>query len=297
MKGSLLVYIKGILMGVADIIPGISGGTIALIVGIYERFIDALKSLNIRWVVPLWHYFLKRDKENLEKARKDFMLMDLALLIPLGLGIGTSFIALSHLMSFLLHDFPAYTYAFFLGLILASVRLLYIRIKRHDITGFLIGSIGAVLAVIIVGLPALESMPAPWFVFAAGFVSICAMLLPGISGSFILLLLGMYEHMINAIKTIDIFTIGLFSAGAVIGLLSFSRLISYLLKKHHANMLWFLTGLMVGALRMPLENVMFVQERHPELGFAWGILPITLVVVLFTLGGLAVTLIGRFDKD
>ena len=205
MKDSPKTFLKGILMGIADIIPGISGGTIALILGIYERLINAIKSIS-----------------------------DFKFLIPLGLGIFTAIIAGSFTIPYLLDTYPAYIFAFFTGLILGSIKIIYKRIKLHKISGFTLGILGFILAFVITGLKLLQINHSYLIIFFSGIIAISAMLLPGISGSYILLVLGQYKFMLTALKDINIPYILIFIAGAIIGLIFFSRIISYLLKLHHS---------------------------------------------------------------
>jgi len=128
-------------------------------------------------------------------------------------------------------------------------------------------------------------------------IAIAAMLLPGISGSFILLLLGQYRFMLEALKDMRIFYIASFLVGAVIGLLGFSRLLSYLLKRHHSNTIWCLIGLMFGALRVPFNNVIFVRSLYPEINFIWNSVSVSFVGIFFVLGIVAIIIIETYDKD
>lgn len=293
LKNRLEFFLKGIFMGLADIIPGVSGGTIALITGIYERLIFAIKSIDPK--IPL--YFLKG---NFKEAKEEFWDIDWILLVPLSLGIGTAFLVASRFILIALHNFPAYTYSFFFGLILASAVLIYTRIGEKDHKALLTGTIGALFAFWLVGQEAIKFGHNPLMIFIAGFIAICAMILPGISGSFMMLLIGQYEFLLGALKNVSTQypTILIFMTGAIISILSFSRVLSYLLKKHEAKTLAFLTGLMVGALRLPFEEVINVSTNYPELNFAWSIQNIVLTLLFAFLGVVAVVLLeGKGEED
>ena len=230
-------FLKGILMGISDIIPGISGGTIALILGIYERLINSIKNLNLTFLI-------KNRKENLSR-------MDLQFLIPLGLGILLAIILGSIIIPHLIETYPPIIFAFFFGLILASSKILYKRIKKHNVAGFILAIAGFILAFYISSLESLQTSNNLLIIFLSGMIAIIAMLLPGISGAFLLLLLGQYEYMVNAIHEMRYIIIIVFGAGALVGLLGFSKIIDALLRKAKAVTLFFLVGLMVGVLRVP----------------------------------------------
>jgi len=238
---SSLIFLKGLGMGIANIIPGVSGGTVALITGIYERLINAIKGVDFKFVV----YFLQGKKE---EAKENIAKIDFALLVPLAFGVGCAILLLTNLLSFLLEDFPALTYAFFFGLILASAGIVYKDIK-FNLKLLLPSLLGFVLAFYLSGGGTIQSSHSLPIIFFSGVLAICAMILPGISGAFILLFLGQYEYILNALKTVDVVTILVFMLGAAIGLISFARLLSFLFKRYRGITLAFLVGLMLGALR------------------------------------------------
>jgi len=273
-------FFKGMLMGICDIIPGVSGGTIAFILGIYERLINAIKNINIKFY----------NKENLRK-------MDLKFLIPLGLGIVVAFGVGSRIVPYLLDNYPAYTFAFFFGLILGSIKLIHKKSKRLNLRRILAGVLMFLFAFWIAGLKTLTANHSYGIVFFSGILAISAMLLPGISGSFILLLLGQYKFMLEALKNFKVLYIVSFLIGAIIGLLGFSRLLSYLLKKYHSVTMWALIGLMLGALRVPFDNIVFVKELYPGLGFVWSLTSVVITSLLFLLGIFIIIKIGKLDKD
>lgn len=251
-------FLKGISMGLADIVPGVSGGTIALIEGIYERLIYSIKSIDLR--IILYILGAPFNKEYGGKAKQTFQKIDLRFLIPLAIGIVTAFLIAARFIEYALAEYPAYIFSFFFGLILISAWIVYQRIEKINIKTFIPSLIGFSFAFIFVGLNEFvlgHSLP---IIFITGFFAICAMILPGISGSFIVLFLGQYEHMLNALSSIRTswIDVGTFLAGALISLFSFSRLLYYLLEKYHSHTLFFLSGLMIGALRLPFEKVINV---------------------------------------
>ncbi len=208
-------------MGLADIVPGVSGGTIALISGIYERLIFAIKSINLEFIPLL--FLSPLDRKYFEKAKDKFQKIDLAFLLPLGAGIGLAFLAASQVIRPALDDYPAYIYSFFFGLILISAHNVYQKIEKVSIESFTYGVIGTVFATIFVGLEGFSMGHELPVIFLAGFLAVCAMILPGISGSFIVLFLGQYEYMLEVLQSIHnhILEVSVFLTGSVISLLSF----------------------------------------------------------------------------
>ena len=248
LKEPLVIFLKGLFMGTADIIPGVSGGTIALITGIYERLVHAISSIDLGFISR----FIKRDFHG---AKKSIRNIDFQLFIPLLIGIGLAIILMSRVMDYFLNNFEAPTYAFFFGLILASAVLLYRKVEGFSviimlfsITGFLAGFFFTGLATLQIG----HSLP---IIFVSGMIAICAMILPGISGAFILLLLNQYEYMLSILKDFQFLEIFIFIIGALIGILAFSRVLDRVLRKYKSYTLAFLIGLMLGALRLLYENV------------------------------------------
>lgn len=358
----ILLYLKGICMGAADVIPGVSGGTMALILGIYKQLIDAIEGLHLRWLGPLWRWATDgRRDQDWEAFREEFDTLNVPFLLTLGLGILTALAGGSAVIPPLMESYPVAMRAFFFGLILASVWVPFQMIDVEGSSRMLAGTliVGVLMAAFgyvatapgrtleatyswkettsrgetletiarrgpsamttaklywapenaslrsaierhapdraeqlaemhrkqqseggTVSKKALEKQsrpyrslevpegtsvrvprPAPWFVFFAGSIAICAMILPGISGSFILLILGSYFFVLNAVKgTIETAIrghlpleqsgfVGLFMVGCLIGILSFARLMKYLLETHPAPTLGGLVGLMIGCLR------------------------------------------------
>ena len=276
-KETLIIFIKGLFMGIADIIPGVSGGTIALITGIYIRLVHAISGINLRFISRL----VKGDFEGVKKYIGD---IDFQLFIPLLTGIGLAVFLMSNLLDYLLQNFEASTYAFFFGLILASAVLLYKQIKGFSvkimifsIAGFLAGFFLSGLATLQIG----HSLPV---IFLSGMIAICAMILPGISGAFMLLFLGMYDYMIDVLKNLQFLEIFIFIFGALIGILAFSRVLNYILRKYESITISFLIGLMLGALRLLYDNIASTMDS------------IAYVVISGLLGFLIILILMKFKK-
>ena len=249
LKEIILIFLKGLFMGSADIVPGVSGGTIALITGIYERLISAISSIRFSFLKPLLKGNFTDFKEKLIKE------IDFELFIPLILGIGIAFISLAKVISYLLDTQTAYTFSFFLGLILASAYILYTKLDNFNIKLIIISIIGIILSYIFVGLNPIATNHSLVVIFISGLIAICAMILPGISGSFLLLLLGQYQYMLNALNSRNLIEIFVFGIGAVIGILGFSKLLNYLLERYESATMAFLIGIMVGTLRLPVMKI------------------------------------------
>lgn len=245
----LLIFLRGLFMGSADIIPGISGGTIALITGIYERLVHSIGKINFKFIKPLF-------KGDFSKFKKTFLdEIDFQLFIPLLLGIAIAMLTLSKVIGFLLDEYTAFTFAFFLGLILASSYVLYTQVVHFSPKIILVSIIGFILAYIFVGLNPIAANHTLPIIFFSGMIAICAMILPGISGAFILLLLGQYHYMLNALNSLNWTEIITFCVGALIGILGFSKLLDYLLKNYEEITLALLIGVMVGTLRLPVDQI------------------------------------------
>lgn len=237
-RDAILLFLKGASMGAADLVPGVSGGSIALITGIYEKLLNSLKSFD-KTVVQL---LFKLEFQEIWKH------IDGKFLVTLFAGILTSVFALSKFLSFLITHYPIPLWSFFSGLIIIAALIILRDIKSWSWGVIIALAIGTLAAYIITGLPPTSSTDAVWFVFISGAIAISAMILPGISGSFILLILGQYERILLAVNERDIFTLALFALGCVVGLLSFSRLISWLLKQYHNFTIALLSGFMIGSI-------------------------------------------------
>jgi putative membrane protein len=240
---ALLLAAKGFCMGVADIIPGVSGGTIAFITGIYEDLLAAIRSVNAPFVAALARL---RPAEALGEVHLRFLL-------PLLLGLGAALVGTAGLMHHLLTAHPVQVWALFLGLIGASILVVGRMVPRWGAAPLGALVLGAVAAWVIVGLIPVATPETPWFLFLCGVIAICAMILPGISGSFLLLILGKYEYVTAALRNPldpgNLLILLIFGCGCVVGIAGFSRLLSWLLTRWHAPMIALLTGFMIGAAR------------------------------------------------
>jgi putative membrane protein len=235
-------YLQGLLMGGADVIPGVSGGTMALIVGIYERLIHSIRSLAGSAV------YLLRGKRT--EAGDRFRQVEWWLVLPLGAGVLTALVVGASLIPPLLERYPEGSRAIFFGLILGSLAIPWRRIRELRPVHYAVALGAAVAAFALVGLPPREVLDPPLIaVFFAAAVAICAMILPGVSGSFLLYVMGIYAATLTALNGRDWVYIAVFGAGAVIGLGSFSRVIDHLLRHRHDVTMAALVGLMAGSLR------------------------------------------------
>ncbi len=235
----LVLTAKGFCMGASDVIPGVSGGTMAFILGIYEELIDAIRSFDLKGIKLLLTLKLR---DLLDHISWQFVL-------ALGVGILMAIFTLSRVLSWLLQNKPVLIWSFFLGLILASAFSVSRRVEEWRLytwLGLLGGAIGTYF---LVGLVPVSTPDDPWFLFLSGAIAICAMILPGISGAFILVLLGKYQFVLEAVNNRDFIVLAMVAAGAVIGIAAFSRLLGWLLRNCHDFMVAVLTGLMLGSLR------------------------------------------------
>ena len=233
----ILVF-KGMAMGAADVVPGVSGGTIAFISGIYEELIATLNSINLNSLKTL----------KLQGVSATWKRINGNFLLALFGGILLSILSLSKLVAWLLHEEPVLLWAFFFGLVLASIIFVLKKINQWNSAVFLGLILGGVFAYQLTQLNALGNSDSNWYLFLSGAIAICAMILPGISGAFILVILGSYANVLQALNDKDIAKITIFMTGALIGILSFSRLLKWLFKRFKNMTLAVLTGFMIGAL-------------------------------------------------
>ena len=239
MKHYLSLFIKGLCIGSADILPGVSGGTIALITGIYEELLEAIQAFDLTafrlcktgQFKPLWKHL-----------HGDFLL-------PLLAGISLSLTIAVRLVMHLLAHYPIQTWSFVGGLLVVSACTVYQQIRQWHLHTLLISLGGIFLAHSVTHATPLYTPHTSWFIGLSGIIAVCAMLLPGISGSFMLLLLGKYTFMLDALKNFKLDILVTFALGGVVGLLGFSRLIAWLLRKYHDHTLALLAGFMLGSLR------------------------------------------------
>lgn len=238
LKDYAVLALKGMGMGAADVVPGVSGGTIAFIVGIYDELINSIKSINMETLKLLFTGKLTAFWKGINGS----------FLVSILLGIGISVFSLAKVITWLLTDHPVLVWSFFFGLVLASTWFVSKDIKEWNFKTILSFIIGAAVAYYITVATPAETPSGYWFIFLCGAIAICAMILPGISGSFILVLLGKYFFVMEAVKTLDLVIIAIFGAGAVIGITTFSRVLSFALKNFRNITLSVLTGFMLGSL-------------------------------------------------
>lgn len=232
------LFFKGMAMGAADAVPGVSGGTVAFITGIYEQLIESIRSIN-PGLLLLW----KR-----EGFRAVWQRVDAGFLLTLLAGILSSILLLAHLISFLLVEHPVLLSSFFFGLVSASVFAVYGEIEQRGWKIHLMMLAGMLLMMLVNQLmPALDVLN-PLHIFIAGAIAICAMILPGISGSFLLLMMGVYGGVMQAVKHFELVTIFWFAAGCAAGILSFSQVLSWLFHRFRQMTLALLTGVLIGSL-------------------------------------------------
>ena len=225
-------------MGIAEIIPGVSGGTIAFITGIYEELINSIKSVNSASIKLLINFKLTSFWKHINGT----------FLLTLLLGMLTSILALSRVIVFLLNDHPFKIWGFFFGLIIASAIVIFGKVEKMSINVFIASIIGLIISSYI-ALEAPSATPnTDLFIFLSGAIAISAMILPGISGSFILVFLSKYEFILNSLNNFDIAVISIFVAGCVVGLVTLSRVFSYLFKKYNDIVVSVLVGFLLGSL-------------------------------------------------
>ena len=258
MKEYINYFFKGIAVGVANIIPGVSGGTIALITGIFERLINAIKAFDITAARLLftgkWKAF----------ARKT----DFYFLLTLFVGIAIAIISLARVFDYLFRDYPVYIWSYFFGLVLASIYFVAKTIDRWNFVIILLFIIGTVFAIFVSLInPAAENSNF-WYLFLCGIVAICSMILPGLSGSFVLILMGNYELVaIQAINNRELSILLPVALGAIIGLIAFSHLLSWVFKKYKNQTIAILTGFILGSLNVlwPWKATEYLKNSAGEL--------------------------------
>ena len=292
----IIDLIKGGIIGVANIIPGVSGGTMALVLGIYERIIEAIHNISLKTFTSFLKVFTFSKKAR-DDFREEMKKIDGFFLFIMGVGALGAIFSLATLMKYLLNDVHDPTYGFFFGLVLASVVVPYKMIKKKSITVLLCAllAVGAIVASSIAvsdeekihsaeqrcelrqqqnetaaNVPAAVagySLKRVGYIFFLGAVTISTMILPGVSGSLLLLMLGGYYDTINALSNLDIIYILIFGAGCGFGLILFSRFLNFLLKKFHDQTMGFLLGLVLGSLWIiwPFKNSVVICEKVVDL--------------------------------
>ncbi len=257
MREHIANFLKGFAMGVANVIPGVSGGTIALLTGIFERLINALKSFDVEAVRLLLKF----------KFREFAQHVDFGFLLSVFLGVGVSIISVAKLLEFLFQSYPVYVWSFFFGLILVSVWFVGKSIGKIDVPAAVSFVIGAAVAFgLSVMNPATENT-AFWYLIICGAVAVCSMILPGLSGSFVLILMGNYQLiMIYAVSHFDMKIIVPVAVGVVVGLLAFSHFLSWLLSRYARQTMAVLTGFIFGSLGTiwPWKNPVYLMQDGAE---------------------------------
>ena len=237
-KDYLVIALKGIGMGAADVVPGVSGGTIAFITGIYEELVTSIKSINIAAARTLFKEGIKSFWQTVNGTFLFFLVA----------GILVSVLSLAKVLEYILINHPVLIWSFFFGLILASAVFVAKKIDRWNIQTGISMLVGIIVAFLITSISPAETTEAYWFIFLSGALAICAMILPGISGSFILLLLGKYEFILNAVNEGKLDILAVLIIGALVGIISFANLLSWLLKRFHHLTIALLAGFMIGSL-------------------------------------------------
>jgi putative membrane protein len=253
-----MLILKGMGMGAADVVPGVSGGTIAFITGIYEELVHSIKNINFATISKLW-------KEGLPAFWKA---LNGNFLVSVIAGILASVLTLARLLEYLLVNHPVLIWSFFFGLIIGSAIFIARSIGKWN-AGIVLGLLaGIAVAWVITSVTPAETTEAYWFVFISGAVAICAMILPGISGSFILLLLGKYQYILNALNEGKISVISTLLVGALVGIISFSHLLSWLLRRFHHLTIAVLSGFMIGSLNKIWPWKITIEEYLDSHGLA-----------------------------
>ena len=234
----IALTLKGMGMGAADVVPGVSGGTIAFITEIYEELVNSIKSINLRAVKLLFS----------GKLAGFWKAINGNFLASVFLGILISVFSLARLLEYLLHNHPVLVWSFFFGLIVASAIYIAGKIKHWNAGKIVALILGIAVAYTITMLTPAQTPETWWFLFLSGALAICAMILPGISGAFILLLLGKYAFVIEAVGNLDVAVLGILAVGALVGIISFSNLLSWFLRNYHDLTIAVLSGFMIGSL-------------------------------------------------
>jgi putative membrane protein len=285
LKDYLGVTARGFVMGAADVVPGVSGGTMAFILGIYEELIQAIHSADLTFIRRLLTL----------RFRAAFADFPWRFLLALGIGIVTAIVSLANMIDYALDNYPALIYAFFFGLVLASAVVVRKRVGGWTIPVIIGAVLGIVVGYSIVGLVPMETPDDWWFLFLSGAIAINAMILPGISGAFVMLLLGKYQFVLQAVINRDIVSIAIVLAGAAVGLMSFVRVLRWMFRNYHDLTVAVLIGLILGALRKvwPWKEAVEINGRLIENNImpAGITTEVVIAVILMVIGFLTVLLL------
>lgn len=283
MYKNILTGIKGFFMGAANVIPGVSGGTIALITGIYEEIVD---SLNALMSVKVWKSLFKDGFKNFWAQIHGTFLLSLAI------GVLVSIFSLAKLAEYCLHSHPVQTWAFFFGLILASSYQMLRGIKGWTFKDVIITIIGCILGLVVCTLSPTQTPDSMWFIFLCGALAICTMILPGISGSFILVILGKYDYIMGVIDNLEVGPLVVFAAGCAIGILAFAKFLHWLLARRERETLLVLVGFVIGSLVKiwPWSDMTSIPDGglHITGAVIWCLVGVAVIV--------AVEIVGRIKK-
>ncbi|MEH6470304.1 MAG: DUF368 domain-containing protein [Halopseudomonas sp.] len=297
------LFLKGTAMGAADAIPGVSGGTVAFISGIYEELLDSIRRITPHSLALIWQ----------QGPQAFWRHINGTFLVVLLSGVLLSLASVARLAIYLLEQYPTLLWAFFFGLIVSSSVWMMGQVKRWNSQLVVALWVGVTFSYLVTVMSPVEAQVTSLVIFGAGCIAICAMILPGISGSFILLLLGLYSPIMGAIKGFDLQILGLFMVGCVVGLLSFSHLLAWMFRHFHDLTLALLTGVMLGSLNKVWpwkytthyrinshgESVPLVQDNVLPAGyqaltgqdaFLWA------SVLLMLLGAVAVYMLERYGN-
>ena len=283
--GYLGVLLRGFFMGSADVVPGVSGGTMAFILGIYEELIESIR------MVARPPFLRALISFRLGDAMR---LINFPFLATIFAGILLAILTLAPGIEWMLVNQPVLIWSFFFGLVLASVFSVSKRIAQWNLGLYIALALGTIGAYVIVGLVPVQTPETWWFLFISGAIAICAMILPGISGSFILVLLGKYQYLVSAVNQRDFVPLIWAALGAAVGIVSFAQLLSWLFRRYHDLTVAVLTGFMLGSLRKVWpwkETLSFITDRHGEIipTVERNILPVFGIEVVY---GLLLALVG-----
>lgn len=271
----LITALKGFLMGAANVVPGVSGGTMALITGIYKDLVDAINGFAS---ISTWKILFRGDLKGFWKAIKG------PFLLSIGIGVVLSIFSLAKLMTFVLETYPVHTWSFFFGLIVASAVLMFRGIKGWGLKDVLFTIAGIILGVVVCTLSPTETPDGWWFIFLCGAIAICTMILPGISGSFILVILSKYEYIMRAVSDLNIPVLTVFGLGCIIGILAFSKFLHWLLARAERQTMLVLLGFVLGSLvkvwPWANEQASALPELHVGAAVIWCLIGIAVVAVI-----------------
>lgn len=278
----LIVALTGFFMGAANVVPGVSGGTIALITGIYKEIIDSLESLLEK---QTWKSLFTGDFRGFWKQIHG------GFLLPLAIGVVLSILSLAKLMTYVLDYYPVQTWAFFFGLIVASAILMFKGIKGWGIKEILFTLAGIGLGLLVCTLSPTQTPDGWLFIFLCGAIAICTMILPGVSGSFILMILGKYDYIMQAVSELNWPVLAVFALGCAVGILAFSKFLHWLLGRFEKQTMLVLLGFVLGSLVKvwPWANESVQQLPDPQYGAAalWCVLGVVVVLGVEVLAALA----------